>query len=66
MDAIDAALIQAWELFGESTNNEAEAKIEALLTALVEAGFVETDEHTWRFTPNGVARAEALTEDNVD
>jgi len=50
----------------QDSTDEVEAKVETLLPTLLDAGYVEADEHIWRFTPKGVARVEALTEDSVD
>ncbi len=64
MDATDAALIKAWELFLEDCSEQVQAELEALLPTLLHAGYAEADEYTWRFTPHGVARAESLTADD--
>ncbi len=61
MDPADAALVQAWGLALENHTEEVEATFETLLPALIEAGYANADENTWRFTPKGVARAEELT-----
>jgi hypothetical protein len=55
----DQALIQAWRL-GEGEDGWSEAAMEAaehLLPQLLSAGYVETKDATWNFTPKGVARA---------
>jgi len=58
----DEALIAAWNLgMGDAGWTDAvmdEAK--RLLPVLVEAGYAETQGATWKFTPEGVARAKEL------
>jgi hypothetical protein len=59
----DAILVRAWQLaFGESSDG-GRAELESLLPALVAAGFVESDERIWNFTPGGVARVNELVPD---
>jgi hypothetical protein len=65
MDATGTALIQAWELFLGNSTDALDAKLEMLLPTLLDAGYVETNANTWRFT-KGVARADALTKDSGD
>jgi len=64
MDEADSALIRAWHLALEDYTDEIYAVFEQLLPSLVEAGYAEADEHTWHFTPRGVARAEELIPDD--
>ena len=58
----DDALMEAWKLgladagWTQATMDRAEE----LLPTLVAAGYAFADRGTWRFTPEGVARAEAL------
>jgi len=61
MDA-DAALMRAWDLgMGDAGwTAEVMAIADQLLPTLVAAGYAVADQHTWRFTPKGVARAEEL------
>jgi hypothetical protein len=59
----DAILVRAWRLaFGEGAD-DGRAELEALLPALVAAGYVESDERIWSFTPRGVARVNELVPD---
>jgi hypothetical protein len=61
MDA-DQALIEAWRL-GEGEDGWSDAVMataEHLLPILIAAGYVETKEATWNFTPEGMARAMEL------
>jgi len=60
MGDADSALLRAWELSVGDWTDEVEAEIETLLPTLVEAGYASAEEHLWRFTPAGVARAEEL------
>ena len=39
---------------------------EELLPALVEAGYAERDEWTWKFTPKGIARIDELQPEEDD
>ena len=57
----DEALVRAWELALEEHTDAVEEEFEHLLSPLIEAGYVEADHYTWRFTPEGVRRAELLT-----
>jgi hypothetical protein len=60
MNQADQALIEAWELSLADHTDQVEDRFEELLPALVRAGYAETDDFTWRFTPKGVARADEL------
>ena len=55
----DQALIRAWTLTDDWTD-ASEDEMETLLPTLRDAGYVEVQENAWNFTPEGVARAEAL------
>ena len=65
MDDLDRTLARAWEIFIGDLSDETDAELGDLLPPLVDAGFVSiTGEsptgYLWSFTPEGVARAEAL------
>ena len=64
MNPADEALIEAWTLSVGNHTAEVEARFEELLPTLLDAGYAEADEYTWRFTPKGVARADELAPDN--
>ena len=57
----DEALVRAWKLAVEDHTDAVEIDFEQLLPTLIEAGYVEADDYTWSFTPEGVERAEVLT-----
>jgi hypothetical protein len=63
MDA-DEALMRAWTLGldEEGWTDKVIDEAERLLPILVDAGYAATDDDasTWRFTPEGVARAKEL------
>jgi hypothetical protein len=61
MDDLDRVVIRAWELSSEDYTDEVYAAFEEMLPMLEAAGYVDADEHLWRWTAEGVARAEALT-----
>lgn len=56
----DDALVRAWNLGGEDYTDEIMDEYEALLPTLIEAGYVESNGHTWNYTKKGVERALAL------
>ena len=56
----DAALMRAWKLRIEDHTDGVIDEFEPLIPILVAAGYAEADDYTWRFTPEGVARAEQL------
>ena len=65
MDEIDQALSRAWELFLEDLSDDTDGELGELLPPLVEAGYVAIDGESptgyhWRFTPEGIKRAEAV------
>jgi hypothetical protein len=65
MDELDRALARAWEIFIEDLSDETDRELGELLPQLTEAGYVatsgeSTSGHFWRFTPEGVERAESL------
>lgn len=49
------------ELADENYTAELYARFDELLPTLIQAGYADTDDHTWHFTPKGVARADELT-----
>ena len=58
----DVALLRAWELADEEHTDAVADEFELLLPTLIQAGYADAPtEHTWRFTPDGVRRAEFLT-----
>jgi hypothetical protein len=63
MDA-DEALMRAWNLVldEEGWTDKVMDEAERLLPTLVDAGYAASDDiaSTWRFTPEGVARAREL------
>jgi hypothetical protein len=65
---IDATLLRAYDLgmdeagWTDAVMDEAEE----LLPALVEAGYAERDEWTWKFTPKGIARVYELRPEEAD
>jgi hypothetical protein len=64
----DEALIEAWNL-GEGEEGWSDDVMEAaehLLPILVAAGYAETKNATWNFTPKGVARAMELERGKSD
>jgi hypothetical protein len=63
MSDADAALMRAWKLAVEDYTDAVFDEFETLLPTLCRAGYAETDEHTWHFTPQGVKRAEELVPD---
>jgi hypothetical protein len=58
-----AILVRAWRLAFRDNSDEGRVELEALLPALVAAGYVESDERIWSFTPRGVARVNELVPD---
>jgi hypothetical protein len=65
MDDVDRGLIRAWEIFADDLSDETDAELNGLLPPLVSAGYVQIDGESpsgshWRFTAEGVKRAEAL------
>lgn len=67
MDPLDERLLRAWLLALEDITDANEAELNALLPALVEAGFVaeepwgdDPDWCLWWFTEAGVKRSEEL------
>jgi hypothetical protein len=65
MDEVDRALGRAWEIFIGDLSDETDTELEDVLLPLVAAGYVAIDEESptgflWRFTPEGIQRAEAL------
>jgi hypothetical protein len=56
----DEALTRAWPLLVENATDEVMDELETLIPMLVEAGYAEADEHTWRTTPAAHARAAEL------
>jgi hypothetical protein len=63
VDPADEALSEAWTLADENYTAELYARFEELLPMLIQAGYADADEHTWHFTPKGVARANELADD---
>jgi hypothetical protein len=63
VDPADEAHIAAWTLALENHTPEVEARSEELPPTLIDAGYADADEHTRRFTPKGVARADELVPD---
>ena len=62
---LDNALSRAWAIFLEDLSDENDANLGTLLPPLARAGYGWIDGESptgyrWRFTPEGVARAEAL------
>lgn len=57
----DEALIRTWQLVVEQQTGAVEEELARLLPMLIEVGYVEADDYTWRFTPKGVERAERLS-----
>jgi hypothetical protein len=58
----DDALVEAWRL-GEGEEGWSAAVMETaehLLPTLIAAGYAETKDGTWNFTPKGAARAMEL------
>jgi len=71
VDELDRILSRAWAIGLEDLSDENEAEIDALLPALVAAGYAAIDGESptgyfWRFTPEGVQRVEALGLDADD
>jgi hypothetical protein len=65
MDEVDHVLSRAWEIFLEDLSDDTDAELGELLPRLVDAGYVAIDGESptgyhWRFTPEGMKRAEAL------
>jgi hypothetical protein len=65
MDDHDRALSRSWEIFLGDLSDDTDAELSELLPRLVAAGHVAIDGESrtgylWRFTPEGVKRAEAL------
>lgn len=65
MNESDRALTRAWEIFVEDLSDETDRDLGELLPPMTDAGYVvisgeSPSGHFWRFTPEGVARAEAL------
>lgn len=65
MDPADEALSEAWTLANENYTAELYARFQELLPTLMKAGYADADEHTWHFTPKGVARANELGPDSL-
>jgi len=59
----DDALWQAWSLTEDAAPADTPEGLDALLPSLEEAGYVELTDTEWRFTPEGVARAQELREE---
>src|SRR4051812_40406997 len=60
MDA-DEALRRAYNLMDEAGwTDEVMTEAERLLPILIDARYADADDHTWRFTPEGVERARAI------
>jgi hypothetical protein len=53
MDAADAILVRAWALSVEDASDQVMDELEALLPALVAAGYAEADEHILASHPEG-------------
>jgi hypothetical protein len=62
--AIDEVLVRAWKLAFRDSSEEGRAELESLLPRLIAAGYVETDERVWNFSPSAVARVDALLPDD--
>ena len=67
MDSIDEKLLQAWLISLENITDANEAKLNELLPALIEAGYVEEepwgddpDWFLWWFSQAGVKRSNEL------
>ena len=64
----DEALLKAW-LLGEGEDGWSDAvmaEAERLLPTLLAAGYAETEQATWKFTPKGAARAMELEKARTD
>jgi hypothetical protein len=66
VNADDVTLQRAWQLAFRSDTPEGRGELESLLPALVAAGYVETGETAWGFTPAGIARINELQPDDAD
>ncbi len=66
MESTDAVLERAWKLAFRSDTEEGWIELESLLPALAAAGYVETGETTWSFTPAGIARINELLPDDPE
>ena len=66
MDANDVILERAWKLAFRSDTQEGRSELESLLPALAAAGYVESGETMWGFTPAGIARINELQPDDLD
>ncbi|HWD40003.1 MAG TPA: hypothetical protein VG944_14230 [Fimbriimonas sp.] len=67
MDLVDEKLLRAWLLASENVTAAVESELNALLPALIEAGYVEEkpwgddpDWFLWWFTEAGVKRTKQL------
>jgi hypothetical protein len=58
----DEALMRAWDLamYEGGPTDKVMDEAEQLLPTLVAAGYADTGDGTWWFTPEGVKRAEAI------
>ena len=65
-DDVDAVLSRAYVLALEDATDEVYDEFEKLLPPLIEAGYVESDGNTWRFSPAGIQRAKELLPDEFD
>ena len=63
MVTTDEALIQAWRLGLKDPEPWVDDALEPLIPVLIESGYAKGDDWTWAFTPQGIARLEALGED---
>jgi hypothetical protein len=71
VDELDRILSRVWALALEDASDETDTEIEALLPALVTAGYIAISGESptgyfWRFTPEGVQRVEVLCLDADD
>lgn len=69
MDLIDQKLLRAWELSLEDFTEDVEAELNALVPALIEAGFAKDkpwgdnpEYFLWSFTKAGIERGKELEE----
>jgi hypothetical protein len=65
MDRLDRDLLRAHEIFLDDSSDETDRELGELLPQLENAGYVEISGESpsgylWNFTPEGVARGEAL------
>ena len=66
VEPIDAILERAWKLAFHGDTEEGWSELESLLPELAAAGYVETGETVWSFTPAGIARVNELLPDDPD